>query len=324
MISFSDKGSAVFRSALLLTALALGYGLCFGEERQGIVARVNGVPITEVELEKAIDAYIPPGVFHGSPGGERREQYRRQALDFLIERELLHQEAKARGLSVGEDDVEKALSEIKKRFKDKKAFDKALKESGLSLRQYKDILKKNELIESFLKSEVEQKSGYSDREVEEYYNADKGKFLRPEEWKIRHILLKVPPSASEKEKKVIEDKAADILKKARAGADFSELAYEYSEDDYRVKGGDLGWVHKGRLESAIEEAALKLETGEMAMVETTYGFHLVKLEGKKPAEQLSFDEVKDSLKKDLEAKRARELKDALLSSLRGKAKIEIY
>lgn len=305
---------------LLLTPYSLSYA-----EQQKIVARVNGAPITEEELEGAIDTYIPPGAFHGNIGGQKREEYIKPALEQLIEKELLFQEAKVRGMAVNDRDIDKIVKDAEKRFEDKKGFDRALKASGLTLNEYREILKKDELIKKILKVEIEEKSRYSDKELEEYYNTNKSKFFRPEGFRIRHIFLKISPTALEKEKKEIKEKAKGLVKKAKAGEDFSGLAYKYSEEPYRVKGGDLGWVHKGRLEPAIEEAALKLKIGEVSgLIETISGYHIVKLEDKRPAEQLNFSDVKDSLRKELESKRYKEIKEIFMKKLEGKAKIEIY
>jgi len=302
------------------------YSLCFAEEQKKIAARVNGAPITEAEVERAIDAYIPRSVYHGTVRPEKRQEYRGPALDMLIERELIYQEAKARGLTVKEREIDTIVKETKKRIKDNKGdFEKALKAEGLTLEGYREILRKDELIKKVLKVEVEDKAKYPDGELEGYYNANKGKFIRPEGFRVKHILLTVSPDAADKEKTEKKEKAMDVLKKAAAGEDFSELASKYSEDAYRVKGGDLGWIHKGRLLIELEEAALKLQVGEIrGLIETAEGYHIIKLEEKKPAEQLSFSDVKDSLRKELETKRHKELKEALIKALKEKAKIEIY
>jgi peptidyl-prolyl cis-trans isomerase C len=229
-----------------------------------------------------------------------------------------------KGVKVTSKDVDRALTEVKAKYKDKKAFDAALRYSGLSLDEYKAILKRNEYIEKLQRLEVDDQAKYSDEALEAYYDTNKDKFLKPEAFKIRHILLKVPPTAGDAEKREIKEKADSLLKKINEGEDFGDLAYKNSQDDYRVKGGDLGWVHKGRLDPAVEEAAFKLNVGESTIVETMYGYHIVKLEGKKPAEQLSFSDVKDSLRKDLESKKQKELKEALMARLKEKAKIQIY
>lgn len=307
---------------LISTLTFFSCGVCAASQHQGVVAKVNGVAITEADLEYAMDTYVPPGTFHGGMG-KKREQFRQPALDLLIERELLYQEAVRRGLKVSDKDVDKALGEVRKQFKDKKAFERALKESGLTLSEYRKVLRRNELIQMLLKTEVDSKATYTDKALEEYYDANKERFVRPEGFKVRHILITVPPAAGEKEKEEIRNKAAALLERVKKGEDFADLAQKYSEDPYRVKGGDLGWVHEGRLDPALEEAVKKLKPGESVLVETVHGCHIVMLEEKKSPEQKSFSEVKEALRKELEAKRRQDLKEALVKDLKEKAKIEI-
>lgn len=313
--------------ALFLSALPLLWAspLWAAEPQQtSVVARVNGVSITEAELDRAIDTFVPPGAYHGGVAAQKRDEYRKQALALLLENELLYQEAKARGLAVKDKAIDAAVEETKKRYKDNAAFKRALKATGITLDEFRKILRRNELIRTVLRLEVEEKSRYSEKDLEDYFSANRDKFVRPEGFRLRHILLIIPPTATDAEKAEIRKKADDLFKRAKAGEDFAALASAYSQDAYRIKGGDLGFVHKGRLDPVVEETAFKLAVGEVGMGESIYGYHIVKLEEKKPAEQLNFADVKDSLKKELEAKRYRETKEALLKTLREKAKIEIY
>jgi len=298
---------------------------CDAAEQQKVVARVNGTPITEAELQKGLDAYIRQSTYHKNVTEDIRREKRQPALDFVIELELLYQEAKARGMTVTESEIEKVLKEKKEKFKDKKAFDKALNAEGMTIDDFRRLLRKGELIRKISRTEIEEKAKYSDKELEDYYSANKEKYIKPEGFKLRHIFVKASPDTGDNGDDGQLNKAKDILKMAQEGKDFSELAYDYSEDAYRVKGGDIGWVHIGRMEPAIEEAALKLKVGEISeLIVTESGFHIIKLEEKKPAEQSSFSEVKVSLRKRLESKRYKETREAFIKSLKDKAKIEIY
>jgi len=310
---------------LFTLVFIIGCTLSYAAEEQKVAARVNGVPITEEELEKATDAYIKKVTYHGDLKEEKREEYKKTVLDRLIEKELFYQEAKARGMTVKEGDIDEIIKEVENKFKDKKDFDRALKALKMTLTGYREMLTRNELIKKIERVEIEEKCRYSDKELEDYYNANKEKFVRPESFRIRHILIAVTSTATDEETKVIKDKAMDVLKRAKAGEAWAELAYNYSNDPYRVKGGDLGWVHKGRLEPEIEDVAFKLKVGEISeIIETTDGYHIVKLEDKRQTEQSSFADVKDSLKKKLEAKRYKEVREAFIDGLKAKAVIKIY
>lgn len=298
-----------FLLLLFLIYSAIPLSCCFAAETEA-AARVNGVAITVADLNRAIDDSRTPGSFHGNAG--KMEEYRKSTLDRLIDGTLLFQEAARRGLTIGEGDIDRIVKEVEGRFKEKTAFELALKSSGIGLKEYREQIRKNELIKKILRVEVEEKSSCSEQELVEYYSANKGKFLKPESFRIRHILLKVPPLATDQERTEIKDNGEALLKRMKGGEE--------------VTGGDLGWVHEGGSdEPLLVEAASHLTVGETSgLIENIYGFHIVKLDDKKPAEQRSFAEVKDSLKKKLELKKSKDLSSALITPLREKAKIEIY
>lgn len=115
------------------------------------------------------------------------------------------------------------------------------------------------------------------------------------------------------------------LAKLKDGDDFGELAYNLSEDDYRVKSGDIGYVHKGRMLPEIEEAASKLKVGEVSEpIKADNRWYIIKLEDRKAAHQISFEETKEKVKRELEAERAAELKKKWVDGLKAKAKIEVF
>ncbi|MBI4689365.1 MAG: peptidylprolyl isomerase [Nitrospirae bacterium] len=300
--------------------------LSFAVEGPKIVARVNDKPISEVELNRGIDIYIQKKTYHGGSMGADRQEFREAVLNTLIENEILVQEAKIRRLSIEEKDIDKMFDEMEKRFKNRDDFESAVKASGKTLDEYRDWLRANELLKKIIRIEIEDKSGYSDSELEDYYNANKEKFLRPETFKIRHILFGITDNTTDEESNAIKEKAKGVLDRAKKGGDFADLAYNYSNDPYRVKGGDLGWIHKGEtLTAELWDIVSKLKVGEISdLIETIYGYHIIKLEEKKPEKQLDFSEIKDSLKKKLEAKRYTATRESFISGLKAKAKIEIY
>lgn len=303
----------------------IGCTLSFAAEEQKVVASVNGVNITEAEVQMAIDSLIPRSLFHRTVTSEKREQFRKPAIDSIIERELFYQEAKRLELSIKKSEIKEVFNKSKESFKKKKDFYKALESQGLTEKSYKKLIEKGLLVRDVLKQEVEDKARLSDGDLEKYYSENMNKFVKPEGMRLREISVSVPPTASKEEREEKRKKAEDVLNKLKAGEDFADVAYNYSEDDYRVKGGDLGLTHKDRLLPELGDAASKLNVGEISgLIETIYGYHIVKLEKKEPGKQLDFSEAKDSLKKDLEAKRYKEIKEAFINGLKEKAKIEIY
>lgn len=130
------------------------------------------------------------------------------------------------------------------------------------------------------------------------YTANPDRFKAEERIRARHILI---ARSAERAR----DTAAEVLAEARAqGADFAALAGKYSNDPgSAARGGDLGWFARGRMVKPFEEAAFALEPGSISdVVETEFGFHIIRLEERKPAGMQSFEEVRDEVMKSVEAR----------------------
>jgi parvulin-like peptidyl-prolyl isomerase len=274
-----------------------------------IVAKVNNAAITATELEEAVNRLIPRATYHGSVSEEKRAEYREKALEGLINQELQYQDALARSMKPDKKKVKDRVEEIKNRFKSRKEYKAALEQAGITEDVLKARAEKSILIEAASAKTVTEPSQMTEETLKDYYS----KFKQPESVKLRIISAKD------------EKKAEEIVTKLKAGEDFSDLAAKMSEDDYRIMGGDIGYVHKGRILPELEETAFRnLKVGQMSgLIKAENTWFIVRLEDKKPEYQMTFDEIKDKLKKELEAKRSAELMEKWIADLRSKAKIEI-
>jgi len=150
----------------------------------------------------------------------------------------------------------------------------------------------------------------SDDEVKAYYDEHRDdRFTAPEEIRARHILIKLPPGADEKARAAARTKADDVLAKVKKGADFAKLAQEVSEDPGSAsKGGDLGLFARGHMVPAFDAAAFALEPGTVSdVVETPFGFHVIKVEEKLPGGPKPLEAVRDEIVKTLTAEKGLEL-----------------
>jgi parvulin-like peptidyl-prolyl isomerase len=204
------------------------------------------------------------------------------------------------------------MEKIKNRFDKPEDFKTALERSGITEEGLRKQIEKSLLVQAIYKKTVIDPSQVSEKELKEYYDKNKAKFRQPESVKLGLI------SAKE------EKKAKDILAKIKAGGDFGDIAYKMSEDAYRVKSGDIGYVHKGRMLPELEDVAFKLKVGQVSdLIKAGDYWYIIRVDDKKPEHQMSFDESKDKLKRDLEADHYRENKDKWITELRAKAKIEV-
>ncbi len=139
-----------------------------------------------------------------------------------------------------------------------------------------------------------------DDDIKSYYEYNIDNYTVPEKVRARHILFKVDRNAPAEEVKKVKEKALSVLKKARDGADFAELAKKYSEGPTRSKGGDLGYFSKGQMVKPFEEAAFKMKPGQISdLVRTRFGFHIIKVEDIKKAHTQSLEAVRDQIRKTL-------------------------
>jgi peptidyl-prolyl cis-trans isomerase D len=161
----------------------------------------------------------------------------------------------------------------------------------------------------------------SDKDIDEYYQANREKkFHQPQAIRVRHILVRFPSGAGAEQKETIRAKAEEVLRDARAGRDFAQLARNYSDDPTSSQGGDLGWLSPGELPPALDKTAFALRKGETSsLVETSLGYHIVKVEERREEKTKSRNEVKDEIARTIKAERGRAAAAQAADSDREKA-----
>ena len=189
-----------------------------------------------------------------------------------------------------------------------------------------EFFKNNFLANEFLRKEVAAKVTVSEDDVKSYYDTHQDEFKTPEMVKARHILIKVDKSASEEDKKQAQKKAEDILSKIKAGEDFAKLASEFSDDPgSKSKGGDLGFFARGRMVKPFEDAAFALKVGEVSgIVESPFGYHIIKAEERKDAGVETYDTAKDKIRQRLVQERAKSTVTEFIDKAMKDANVELH
>jgi peptidyl-prolyl cis-trans isomerase C len=294
-----------------------------GSPSNEVAAKVNGVPITTTELNRSFlaNVQVPYASVQEDP---RAQQVLRQILDNLIDRELLLQEAKTLKMSVPPQELDAELQKIVQRFPSPEAFEKALTAQNFTLDSVKKDMEGQMLRQQLVKKEVLDKTTVSTNDPQSFYEKNKDKYAEQEQVRARHILIKVPQEASPTDDANLKKKAGDVLKRARKGGDFAALAKEFSEDGSRAEGGDLGFFAHGQMVAAFEEAAFALKPGQVSdLVRTQFGYHIIKVEERKPAKSLSYDEAKEQVKEDMGREQTLSRYQEYMASLRSKSSIEV-
>ena len=287
------------------------------------VVRVNNHVIGEREVATQLEALYPSNTVHGAIRPEKLKELRSRAVTELVVEELAYEQAVTEKMVVPMAEVKQEYIRLRTKYGANR-FDTALKASEMSRQQYLQTLQRRMTLERHFQAKVFKPSRYTAVQVRSYYDKNKSRFQRPEQVHARLFLSATDPHPTPEDERKAREKAEMVLREVHAGKDFGLLTEQYSDDRYRVKGGDLGWVHKGRLEPEFEQVAFQLQAGQVSEVfRTSYGFNLMKVEERQPATQMKFAEVKDKLKTELETKKMNDLRSNLVASLRKGAQIEV-
>jgi peptidyl-prolyl cis-trans isomerase C len=248
----------------------------------------------------------------------------RQAMHQYIERELLFQEAMARGIRADTRRVEAAYDQVRAGFKDEQHFAESLADQGLDAQAFKQELRIQETVNEFIAS-VTAATAASEEEARAYFQAHARAFDPGEKLEVRHILFRVPPGASERVKEAARVKAGVAANRAAAGEDFVKLAAALSEDPDPKARGRLIEIRRGLMPKAFEEAAFALQPGQVSgIVEIPAGLSVIKLESRAPGPPVQFEDVEAAVRAEATREKRQAAFQALVSSLRARARIETY
>ncbi|MBN2122751.1 MAG: peptidylprolyl isomerase [Deltaproteobacteria bacterium] len=290
------------------------------------VASVNGEQITRADLDREMIRVRQQFIQMGKPLDEARlADVRTQVLERLINRELLYQESRKTGIAVEDARVEGELDALKGKFPSEDEFKKALGKSGLSESLLRLQIRKSVAVQEFISREFVGKTVISDEEMKAYYDGNQDKFSRPEQVHAGHILILVDPSSDPSEKSAAREKIEAIRERLKKGEDFETLAKENSQCPSSAKGGDLGFFGRGQMVKPFEDAAFALAPGETSdIIETKFGYHIVRVIEKTPAGTMGFEEAKPPLRKVLKEKKVVEGLSRYLERLKEKAAVERF
>jgi len=288
-----------------------------------VLARVNGDAISKADFERALKAIEQRA---GGPiPAERRDEVYRQLLEQLVGLRLLTQEVKARNVTVPDGDVDKRVAEVSKQFASEEVFKQMLAAQQISYDKFRADQRQDLAINKMLSDALESKVKATTEQVDDFYKKNPERFKQGERVRASHILVAVPQNADAATKEKARAKAEGLLKKIKAGEDFAALAKQNSEDPgSAVQGGDLGFFTPGQMVPQFNDVAFKLAPGAVSdLVETQFGFHIIKVVDKQTARTIPLDEVRPQVQQFLETQNRQRETTAFLAGLKAKGKIEI-
>lgn len=267
------------------------------------VAKVDGIEIKQ----KEVDAYMNSIKSQDTSGEITSDEEELNALeadiiDSLIIIKLLEKYAEENNITVTDEEVNEQVKLLMDTYSSEKDFEKYLKEKGIDKRFLEGVLR-SQLLSSKIYSKVTADVIVTEEEVKQYYEDNKNTFfLVPVSVKASHILTMFPwvednSEETEEGREEALEKIKMVEDKLKDGGDFEDLARQYSDDGTSGEnGGDLGYISKGQMVEEFEEALFSLDVGEVSeIVETEYGFHIIKATDRQEEYIQKFDEVEESI-----------------------------
>jgi parvulin-like peptidyl-prolyl isomerase len=277
----------------LATFCLLGSAPVRAEVVNKILATVDGEPITLRQV-KMFAQGIHGRQISGQPGESGM-------LDALITDKLIQKEVSDKGIVVRDEEIDRYIGAIMERNKiDGDKLEAALGAQGLTLAGYRAQIREEIERDQLVSKEIRGKVNVTPEEVQRYYEAHLSEFSTPEKVQLAHIVFRIAPDAPADKVSAATAKAEDVYRRIKKGANFAEMAKEFTEDSSGENGGDLGWFKKGEMLEPIEKAAGKLKVGEVSEpVRTKVGLHIIKVEGREGAAHQKLDELNDQIKQQL-------------------------
>jgi peptidyl-prolyl cis-trans isomerase SurA len=315
-------------STFIVWLLGFWPGLALSAEQvfEEIIVRVNNDIITKSDYEKSKDL-VRRELQRSLKGADLEKAMllqEKNLLKTLIEDQLVVQ--KAADLSLNADtEVIKYLDRIRldQNIADMETLEKMMLQQGIDPVEFKQNVKNQSLKQQVLGREVFSRVQISTDEISKYYEAHKQEFDRPEEVRIREILI----STEKKEPSqlpALEKKAQEVLEKARGGEKFDELATKHSEGSTAKEGGDLGFFPRGKMLKEIEDAAFKLRRGQVSdIIKTKFGLVIIKVEEKHEAGIQKMEVVMNDIRNQLFETKAQPAVAEYLVKLRKQSFIEV-
>lgn len=273
---------------------AYGKTLTYGEAVDNIrrAMKMQGVP--EEQLEQAVAQVAPMAL--------------PQMAEEFVMKAALENAAEKCGITCTAEEIDAKFEEVTAQRPQGMTLEQAFEQAGINADELKKQIGEMMPIQKLFEQLTEGEE-VSDEEVAKYYEENGQVFETPEQVRASHILVKVDKGASDEDKAAAKSKIEGLLAQVKEGADFAELATANSDCPSKSQGGDLGMFGKGQMVKPFEDAVWALEDNAVSeIVETQFGYHIIKRTGYKEAGKTAFDEVKTDIKAYLE----RQKKDALL------------
>lgn len=326
----SSPFALVLNASLLLLLAGHPAGAVVLKEWARVVATVDGTPIFQRQVDLALRRELDATRLAQLPPEQRQsalDQSEKAVLNELVGRVLLVNAARREGLTISKDDLRERMEAIAKRLSGGEAVEDFLKQNGLDQEEFLRDVEESLLIERLIDAKTRDLPPATGEEVARYYRENPAEFRQEENVRIRIISLDIRgltnPIHIDEKRRRLEEIRQRLLDNPLL--DFAKVATEESESFSAQQGGAVGPFGRGQraVEPAVEEAAFTQKPGAIGqIIETRSGFHLLKVEEKKPPRTLLFEEVRGPISTYLAQMKRREVMVRLIDEWRAVARIE--
>ena len=297
-----------------------------GAEARKVVARVNGEPIYEDQLQPAVEKSLAQLARHGAQKDDTDLIKRLQArqLNELIGNLLVYQESKKRTIENVDEKVEQRVKDLEKKYGAGQGMARYLKIRRMTMGDLRESLKARVRVDEYLKEQGVLEPEIPEDRIREMYDVDPKSFSTTETVTVSHIMIAVDAQAGTEEKQQARQQAEQIRKEILAGEDFAAMAKAHSDCRTASMGGDLGQIKKGYMPAAFDKVAFSLEKDTLSeVVETRSGYHVIKTVDRQPTRLIPYEEMRGFLETYLQGEESKKKLAALIAELRKRSEIEI-
>lgn len=296
-----------------------------------ILATVDKEVILQSDVMSEIGAEISDlrSRVSGPEFEEQANALLKKALEQAVEEKILLRQAKLSGITVEDGDIDAQLEDIQKRYPSKEAFLKEIEGYGLTMSHLRETLRNRVMALRMANVKVKELSKQvvvSESEVAQYYEDHKEQFNRPERVRLRQIFL---PIEAGQDAATVKANLEKIKQDLAGGADFGELAKTHSKGPAAQDGGMVGWVARGDLIEALDNAAFALQPGQVSDIiqinePVPGGFHLLKVEERQQAGQATLEDVRTEIEPELRQLAARKHYEKWVNELRQRSRVQMF
>ena len=304
-----------------IAALVMSAALSQAVTINKFVAIVNDEVITQQDVDQLLGVlYAQYSQEHkGDELLQKMEQVKKDILNQIIEDKLVLSRAKELGIKVAESEISERLDYIKNGFPSEDKFYDALNTQGVTIANLKDRYRDQIMMKKLVDYEVKSKISVLPSEISAYYEKHRSQFREGDKCRVKNILIKAKDEVSFELAKVEID---NIYSKLKAGENFDDIAMQYSQGPNAEKGGDMGYIEKGQMLEALDNAIFKLKLGEFSeSVKSEIGYHIFKAEDIRYGKQPSLEDSQNDIQMTLFQEKFKANVDEWLSGLKKKAYI---